>query len=52
MGKTRETVTLTQANVQIAKKARTNFSGLLDALLAEWIRKDLKKSVSNLSFKR
>lgn len=39
MGKERYTVTLTADNVEIARKRETNFSGLLDRLLATWLRK-------------
>ncbi len=37
MGKARYTVTLTAANVEAAKAAESNFSGLLDRLLARWL---------------
>ncbi len=37
-GKAPYTVTLTEANVDRAKKREPNFSGLLDRLLAKWIR--------------
>lgn len=36
-GKQPYTVTLTTANVDKAKKKSSNFSGLLDELLAGWI---------------
>jgi len=39
MGKARYTVTLTSENVEAAQKKEGNFSGLLDALLARWLRK-------------
>jgi len=32
-----DTVTLTEANVERAKKRESNFSGLLDRLLAKWL---------------
>ena len=38
-GKAAYTVTLTQENVERAKKRETNFSGLLDRLLANWLRR-------------
>jgi|GEM_PF-1465104 len=44
-GKATYTVTLTEKNVNIAKKHESNFSGLLNRLLTAWIKKDLKKSV-------
>ena len=37
-GKAAYTVTLTQENVERAKKRESNFSGLLDQLLAVWLR--------------
>jgi hypothetical protein len=37
-GKAAYTVTLTEKNVNLAKKRETNFSGLLDRLLAKWLR--------------
>lgn len=37
-GKDRYTVTLTSANVDAAKAKKLNFSGLLDTLLARWLR--------------
>ena len=37
-GKAAYTVTLTQENVKRAKKRESNFSGLLDQLLAVWLR--------------
>ena len=37
-GKARYTVTLTAANVEAAKAKGPNFSGLLDTLLARWLR--------------
>jgi len=37
-GKAPFTVTLTEKNVARAKKREPNFSGLLDRLLAEWLR--------------
>ncbi len=36
-GKAAYTVTLTEKNVKRAKKRETNFSGLLDRLLADWL---------------
>jgi len=39
MGKGRFTVTLTKANVTNARKRERNFSGLLDRLLAGWLKK-------------
>ena len=39
MGKGRYTVTLTSENVENARGKETNFSGLLDRLLARWLRK-------------
>lgn len=38
-GKAAFTVTLTADNVQKAKDREGNFSGLLDRLLARWLRK-------------
>ena len=37
-GKAPYTVTLTAANVERVKKREANFSGLLDRLLALWLR--------------
>ena len=37
MGKAAYLVTLTEKNVKRAKKRETNFSGLLDRLLADWL---------------
>jgi len=37
-GKAAYTVTLTEKNVRDAKKLETNFSGLLDRLLAKWLK--------------
>jgi len=37
-GKSPYTVTLTSKNVNRAKKRESNFSGLLDRLLADWLR--------------
>ena len=37
-GKIPQTVTLTEKNVERAKKRVTNFSALLDELLAIWLR--------------
>ena len=37
-GKAMFTVTLTAKNVARAKKRESNFSGLLDRLLARWLR--------------
>jgi len=39
MGKARFTVMLTKANVTNARKRERNFSGLLDRLLADWLKK-------------
>lgn len=39
MGKAPYTVTLTQDNVEKARKREANFSGLLDRLLARWLGK-------------
>ena len=36
-GKAAYTVTLTEKNVKLAKKRESNFSGLLDRLLAGWL---------------
>ncbi len=38
-GKTPYTVTLTEKNVERARKRESNFSGLLDRLLANWLRR-------------
>jgi hypothetical protein len=37
-GKKAYTVTLTKTNVERAKKRESNFSGLLDRLLARWLK--------------
>ena len=37
-GKAAYTVTLTEENVDRAKKREMNFSGLLDRLLAKWLK--------------
>ena len=37
MGKVPVLVTLTEKNVKRAKKRESNFSGLLDRLLAKWL---------------
>jgi hypothetical protein len=37
-GKSRFTVTLSKENVKQAKTKAENFSGLLDALLADWLK--------------
>jgi hypothetical protein len=37
-GKAPYTVTLTEENVERAKKRESNFSGLLDRLLKNWLR--------------
>ena len=37
-GKAAYTVTLTETNVDRAKKRERNFSGLLDRLLAKWLK--------------
>jgi len=39
LGKAHYTVTLTEANVDKAKARESNFSGLLDRLLSNWIKK-------------
>ena len=39
-GKAAYTVTLTADNVVKAKEREANFSGLLDSLLARWLRKN------------
>jgi len=39
MGKGRYTVTLTAVNVKMARDKERNMSGLLDRLLAQWVRK-------------
>lgn len=39
LGKSAYTVTLTADNVAKAKKRESNFSGLLDRLLAQWLLK-------------
>ena len=39
LGKAKYTVTLTEANAEYAKKLKSNFSGLLDRLLEDWIQK-------------
>jgi hypothetical protein len=36
-GKAAFTVTLTEKNVKRAKKRESNFSGLLDRLLSDWL---------------
>jgi hypothetical protein len=38
-GKSPYTVTLTEKNVERAKRRESNFSGLLDQLLAGWLEK-------------
>lgn len=38
-GKARYNVSLTADNVKIARKREHNFSGLLDRLLAAWIKR-------------
>ena len=38
-GKKNYTVTLTEKNADKAKKKTPNFSGLLDELLSDWLRK-------------
>ena len=40
LGKAKYTVTLTKANAEHAKKVKSNFSGLLDRLLEDWIEKN------------
>ena len=37
-GKAAFTVTLTETNVERAKERESNFSGLLDRLLARWLK--------------
>ena len=37
-GKAAYTVTLTEENVERAKEREANFSGLLDRLLAKWLK--------------
>ncbi len=37
-GKAKYTITLTEANVTKAKARETNFSGLLDRLLIDWLK--------------
>ena len=39
MGKERYTVTLTAENIERARNKERNLSGLLDRLLAQWVRK-------------
>ena len=39
-GKAVYTVTLTQENVERAKEKESNFSGLLDRLLTNWLRRN------------
>jgi hypothetical protein len=39
LGKAKYTVTLTEVNAEHAKKMKSNFSGLLDRLLEDWIKK-------------
>lgn len=39
-GKAAYTVTLTQENAERAKEKEPNFSGLLDRLLASWLRRN------------
>ncbi len=38
-GKAAYTVTLTEKNVERAKRRESNFSGLLDRLLEKWLRR-------------
>jgi hypothetical protein len=38
-GKAKYTVTLTEENATKAKAIESNFSGLLDRLLADWLKK-------------
>lgn len=38
-GKGRYNVTLTEERVKAAKKREKNFSGLLDGLLGEWLKR-------------
>ena len=48
MGKGRYTVTLTEETVTKAKAAEPNLSGLLDRLLATWVKRgDLPSPTSN-----
>lgn len=42
LGKKRFNVTLTEDNVEEAKGKTSNLSGLLDELLADWLKKNLK----------
>jgi len=39
LGKAKYTVTLTEANAETAKKTESNFSGLLDRLLSNWVKR-------------
>jgi hypothetical protein len=39
MGKKTYSLTLTEGNVVEARKRESNFSGLIDRLLARWLRK-------------
>lgn len=39
MGKKLYTVSLTEKSAESAKKREDNFSGLLDRLLADWLRR-------------
>ena len=39
-GKAVYTVTLTQENAEKAKERESNFSGLLDRLLANWLKRN------------
>lgn len=39
LGKKHYDVTLTETNVEAAKERESNLSGLLDRLLAEWLKK-------------
>lgn len=38
MGKAAYTLTLIEENVERAKKRESNFSGLIDRLLAKWLK--------------
>lgn len=42
LGKKHYDVTLTETNVETAKKTESNLSGLLDELLAAWLKKRTK----------
>ena len=42
LGKKHYDVTLTELNVEAAKERESNLSGLLDGLLADWLKKKTK----------